>query len=93
MTKPPDSPEMLRVRFDARPPAELIAGDVKIVAGATGELPAEVARELAANPNVPLVLLDEDAPASAPRSDDLPGVEAHVNPTDTPVAATTTKEN
>lgn len=75
-------PETLRVRFAGLPgpPARLVAGEVTIEAGSTGVLPAALARELAANPNIGLELLDEETPAEEAPSGELPGVEAHVNP-------------
>lgn len=76
--------EMLRVRFAARPPARLVAGEVVIEAGDEGELPAAQARELARNPHVEVELLDEQLPAEDEPSGDLPGVDAHVNPADEP---------
>lgn len=60
--------EKLRVRFDARPPAELVAGDVTIPAGGEDELPADLARELAANPHVEVTILDA-APADEKAAD------------------------
>lgn len=47
-----------RVRFGARAPARLVAGGTIIEAGCEGDLPAELAEELAANPHVDVVLLD-----------------------------------
>jgi len=71
---------MLRVSFSARPPARLVAGEVVIEAGDEGELPEALARELARNPHLDVELLDEELPAEEAPSGDLPGVEAHVNP-------------
>lgn len=94
MAKAADKPETLRVLFAAHPPAELVAGDVTILAGDEGELPADQARELAANPAMQVVLLDEELPTPAPPTGDLPGVEAHVNPqpADTDAAAPSPEE-
>jgi hypothetical protein len=77
-----EDPETLRVRFAGLPgpPARLVADEVVIKAGDEGRLPAALARELAANPNIGLELLDEELPAEEAPSGDLPGVEAHVNP-------------
>lgn len=50
-----------RVRFDARPPARLEAGGIVLEAGAEGELPEELAEELAAHPAVPVVILADPA--------------------------------
>lgn len=50
-----------RVRFTARPPARLEAGGIVLEAGSEGELPAELAEELAANPHVDVVLLADPA--------------------------------
>ncbi len=77
-----EAEETLRVRFSARPPARLVAGEVVIEAGDEGELPAALARELARNPHMDVELLDEELPAEEAPSGDLPGVEAHVNPSD-----------
>lgn len=53
--------ESRRVRFNARPPARLVAGAVIVEAGAEGVLPAALAEELAANPHTGVELLDEPA--------------------------------
>ena len=49
---------LVGVRFDAQPPARLVHLDTTIEAGCEGALPADVAEELAANPHVPVTLLD-----------------------------------
>lgn len=74
--------ETLRVRFVGLPgpPARLKAGDVVIEAGRTGVLPAALAREFAANPNIGLELLDEELPPAEALSGDLPGVQPHESP-------------
>lgn len=74
--------ETLRVRFVGMPgpPARLEAGAVVIEAGREGVLPAALARTLAGDPNLGVELLDEALPAEEAPSGDLPGVEAHVNP-------------
>jgi hypothetical protein len=78
--------ETLRVRFVGLPgpPARLVAGEVVIEAGKQGKLPAALARELAANPNIGLELLDEELPpAERPRATS-PACEPHESPADEP---------
>ena len=77
-----EAEETLRVRFSARPPARLVAGEVVIEAGKQGNLPAALARELARNRHANVELLDEELPVEEAPPGDLPGVEAHVNPSD-----------
>jgi hypothetical protein len=78
--------ETLRVRFAGLPgpPARLVAGEVVIEAGKQGELPAALARELAANPNIGLELLDEELPPAEAPTGDFPGVRPHENPAEKP---------
>jgi hypothetical protein len=61
MAKAKTEDGMLRVRFAGipGPPARLVAGDVVIEQGRVGELPAALARELAADPQMGVELTDE----------------------------------
>jgi hypothetical protein len=67
------------------PPARLVAGEVVIEAGCVGMLPEALAKELAANPQVGLVLTDEkpsEPVAEEPEPEMKNGevVLQHVNP-------------